>query len=62
MLSQVALSFGIPFALVPLVLFCRDRRLMGDLVNARLTNVAAYVVVAVIVSLNVFLLVDTVLG
>jgi len=55
-LSQVALSFGIPFALVPLLLFCRDRRLMGSLVNHRLTTAAATVVVAVIVALNLFLI------
>ena len=61
-LSQVALSFGIPFALIPLVIFCRNRELMGDLVNRRATNLAAYAVVCVIVSLNVFLLYDTILG
>ena len=55
-LSQVVLSFGIPFALVPLVLFCRDRGLMGDLANSRVVTALASVVVAVIVSLNVFLL------
>jgi manganese transport protein len=59
-LSQVALSFGIPFALVPLVIFCRDRRLMGTLTNRRITTVAAYVVATVIVFLNVFLLVQTI--
>ena len=37
-ISQVALSFGIPFALVPLLLFCRDRRLMGVLVNRPATT------------------------
>ena len=58
--SQIALSFGIPFALIPLVMFCRNRELMGDLVNRRATNIAAYLVVAVIVSLNVFLLYDTI--
>jgi len=61
-ISQVGLSFGIPFALIPLVMFCRDRELMGDLVNRRSTNLAAYLVVGVIVSLNVFLLYDTILG
>ena len=61
-ISQVLLSFGIPFALIPLVIFCRNRELMGDLVNSRLTNVAAYVVVAIIVSLNVFLLTQVLLG
>jgi manganese transport protein len=58
-LSQVALSFGIPFALIPLALFCRDRRLMGSLANRPLTNVALAVVTALIVSLNVFLLYQT---
>jgi manganese transport protein len=61
-ISQVVLSFGIPFALVPLLLFCRDRRLMGDLVNRHATTALASVVVAVIVSLNVFLLVQLALG
>ena len=40
-LSQVFLSFGIPFALVPLVLFTRNRELMGGLVNRRVTTAAA---------------------
>jgi manganese transport protein len=60
-LSQVVLSFGIPFALVPLVLFTRDRGLMGTLVNRRLTTSLASIVVAVIVALNVFLLGQTLL-
>jgi manganese transport protein len=54
--SQVVLSFGIPFALVPLLLFTRNRRLMGVLVNRRVTTAAAGVSVAVIVVLNVALL------
>jgi manganese transport protein len=55
-LSQVVLSFGIPFALVPLLLFCRDSKLMGSLVNRSSTTVIATLVVGVIVSLNVFLI------
>jgi manganese transport protein len=55
-LSQVVLSFGIPFALIPLLLFCRDRGLMGTLVNRPATTLVATGVVAVIVSLNVFLI------
>jgi len=58
-LSQVALSFGIPFALIPLVIFCRDRALMGGLVNRRVTNVAAVALTVVIVALNLFLLYRT---
>lgn len=57
-LSQVALSFGIPFALVPLVVFTGSRKLMGDLVNRRATTVAGVAVAAVISALNAFLLVD----
>jgi manganese transport protein len=58
-LSQVVLSFGIPFALIPLVLFTSNRRVMGGLVNTRLTTVAAWAIAVVISSLNVFLLVET---
>jgi manganese transport protein len=58
-LSQVVLSFGIPFALIPLILFCRDRRLMGSLVNRRRTTLAATMVASVIIALNVFLLAGT---
>jgi manganese transport protein len=61
-LSQVVLSFGIPFALIPLVLFCRDGRLMGGLVNRRSTTVAAIAVAAMIIALNAFLLVQTFAG
>jgi manganese transport protein len=58
-LSQVILSFGIPFALIPLLIFCRNKKLMGTLVNRRSTTALALVVVAVIVALNVFLLEQT---
>jgi manganese transport protein len=57
-LSQVVLSFGIPFALIPLVMFTRRRDLMGVLVNARTTTVLATLVATLIVVLNVYLLVD----
>ena len=55
-LSQVFLSFGIPFALIPLVVFTSNRSLMGSLVNRRATVAAAAAVAAVIVALNVYLL------
>ncbi len=61
-ISQVVLSFGIPFALVPLLIFCRNRDVMGTLVNYKVTTALASVVVALIVSLNVFLLYKTFLG
>lgn len=55
-LSQVVLSFGIPFALVPLVIFTSRRDLMGSLTNARATAAGGAIVAALIVILNVFLL------
>jgi manganese transport protein len=58
-LSQVVLSFGIPFALVPLVLFTSKREVMGGLVNNRLTSSAAWAIAVVISGLNIFLLVET---
>jgi len=61
-LSQVVLSFGIPFALVPLVIFTSRRDLMGSLVNTRATSTAAWAIAAVIICLNVFLLQQTFLG
>ncbi|HVU77478.1 MAG TPA: Nramp family divalent metal transporter [Gaiellaceae bacterium] len=57
--SQVVLSFGIPFALVPLVWFTSRRDVMGTLRNGRVTTGLAVAVAAMIVSLNVFLLATT---
>jgi len=61
-ISQVVLSFGIPFALVPLVLLTRRADVMGGLVNRRLTTVAASVVAAMIIALNGFLLYETLIA
>ena len=54
--SQVVLSFGIPFALIPLVLLTSNREVMGAHVNRRLTTTVAFGVVALITALNVFLI------
>jgi manganese transport protein len=61
-ISQVVLSFGIPFALVPLVWFTSRRDLMGPLVNRKATTAIATVVAALISALNVFLLGQTFFG
>ena len=61
-ISQVVLSFGIPFALIPLVLLTRRPDVMGALVNRPLTTVVAAVVAAVICGLNVTLIVLTLVG
>jgi manganese transport protein len=55
-ISQVILSFGIPAALIPLLMFCARRDLMGELVNHRATTVVAGLVALVIIALNVVLL------
>lgn len=61
-LSQVVLSFGLPFVILPLIRFTTDRRLMGPLVNGRITTFFAAIVAAVVVSLNLFLLYQTFIG
>jgi manganese transport protein len=58
-ISQVVLSFGIPFALVPMILLTRRRDVMGALVNRGATTVVAAVVAALIIGLNIFLLYET---
>jgi manganese transport protein len=54
--SQVVLSFGIPFALIPLLLLTRRRDVMGELVNRRGTTVVAVLVTVLILTVNVLLL------
>jgi manganese transport protein len=61
-LSQVVLSFGIPFALVPLVVLTGRRDVMGAHVNRRLLTVAAYAIAAAITAMNAFLIADQLLG
>jgi manganese transport protein len=58
-ISQVVLSFGLPFAVIPLVIFTSRKRLMGILVNKRTTTVIASFVAALIIALNLFLLYET---
>jgi len=60
--SQVVLSFGIPFALVPLLLIAADREVMGDLMNPRWLSFLAGVLAALIIALNAFLLFDLAFG
>lgn len=55
-ISQVVLSFGLPFVILPLIKFTKDRTLMGPLTNRRTTTALAYLVAAVIIALNLFLL------
>jgi manganese transport protein len=61
-LSQVVLSFGIPFALVPLVIFTRDHELMGALTNRRATTAVACVIAGLVIALNIFLIASQIAG
>lgn len=61
-ISQVVLSFGLPFAIIPLVLFTRRRDLMGPLVNTWITTLLASIVAVLILALNGFLLYQLLLG
>jgi manganese transport protein len=58
-ISQVVLCFGIPFALVPLVLFTCRSDVMGVLVNHRITTIVATIIALLIIGLNMFLLFQT---
>ena len=62
MISQVVLSFGLPFAVIPLVIFTRRTDLMGDLVNWRITTLLAAVIAGLIIALNFYLIYQTVWG
>ncbi len=61
-ISQVLLSFGLPFAIIPLVIFTSQKKIMGVLTNRKITSILAYIVAGIIVVLNVFLLYSTFKG
>jgi manganese transport protein len=61
-ISQVVLSFGLPFAIIPLVIFTSRKSLMGVLVNQRITTILASLVAVIIVILNFYLLYTTFVG
>lgn len=61
-ISQVVLSFGLPFTIIPLVLFTRRRDLMGVLTNHRLTTWVVSMIAVLIILLNIFLLYQTFFG
>jgi manganese transport protein len=61
-LSQVILAFQLPFAIVPLVMFTMNREKMGALVAPHWLSLAAGVIAAIIIALNMKLLYDIFLG
>ncbi|MFJ7937433.1 Nramp family divalent metal transporter [Peribacillus sp. NPDC096622] len=58
-MSQVVLSFGIAFALVPLIMFTSNKKIMGSLVNHKITSSIAWLIAVLIIGLNLFLLYET---
>lgn len=60
--SQVVLSFGLPFAIIPLVQFTSNPNIMGVLVNRRITTLLTYCVAALIISLNFYLVIQVFIG
>ena len=61
-ISQVVLSFGLPFAIIPLIMFTSRRDIMGALVNQRITTIAAIFAALLIIALNLFLLYQVFFG
>jgi len=61
-LSQIILSFGIPFALIPLLLITRDRNTMADMANRRLTSTLMLLTTVIITGLNLYLLARAIFG
>lgn len=61
-ISQVVLSFGLPFAVIPLIMFTSRNDIMGTLVNRRITTIAGSLAAALIVALNLFLLYQVFIG
>lgn len=61
-ISQVVLSFGLPFAIIPLILFTRRKDVMGELVNNPVVTALAAMVAALILALNVYLIYQTFTG
>ncbi|MEB2627622.1 Nramp family divalent metal transporter [Peribacillus frigoritolerans] len=61
-MSQVVLSFGIAFALVPLIMFTSNKKIMGSLVNHKITSGAAWLIAVLIIGLNLFLLYETLIS
>ena len=62
MISQVVLSFGIPFAVLPLIRLTGDRSLMGSFVDPPALRVAGVAIAAIVCTLNAVLIVLTVTG
>jgi manganese transport protein len=61
-LSQVSLSFQLPLAMIPLILFTKDKTIMGEYANRKITTILAFIAAAVIIGLNALLVWQTITG
>ena len=61
-MSQVVLSFGIAFALIPLIIFTSKKKIMGKLANKKITTITAWSIATLVICLNIFLLYQTIFG
>ncbi|GGH87450.1 manganese transport protein [Pullulanibacillus pueri] len=61
-MSQVVLSFGIAFALIPLIIFTSKKNIMGQLANHKITTIIAWGIAVLVIALNLFLLYETIFG
>jgi manganese transport protein len=61
-ISQVILSFGLPFTIIPLIIFTKKKSIMGVLVNRKTTTMIAWVIAALIICLNIYLIYQVILG
>lgn len=61
-ISQVVLSFGLPFAIIPLIMFTRKKSIMGVLVNKTITTIVVSVIAALIILLNLYLIYQVFVG
>jgi manganese transport protein len=57
--SQVILSFLIPLPMIPLILYTRSKKVMGEFVNRSITNVLAFITAIIIIGLNAYLIVTS---
>ncbi len=61
-ISQVILSFGLPFAIIPLIIFTRKKSIMGILVNKKFTTFIASIIAVLIILLNIYLIYQEIFG
>lgn len=61
-ISQVLLSFGLPFAIIPLIIFTSKEKIMGVLVNRKITTIIAWSIAGVVILLNFYLVFYTITG